>query len=72
MKGEATAQTMEQITGRKRAGPRYTDDELTAALLALALKRDLTPICQAYGLKVSPERVAHATASARPLCATGN
>ncbi len=52
-----------------RTGPRYTDDELTAALLTLALARDLTSICQAYGLKVSPDRVTQATAAARLLCA---
>jgi len=48
----------------------YTADEVETAVLGLALNRDMTEICQAYGLKVTPARVAQATAAAQPLCQT--
>lgn len=48
----------------------YTKDEVETALLGLALHRDLTAICQAYGLKVTPDRVAQATTAAQSLCQT--
>jgi len=46
----------------------FTADEVETAVLGLALNRDMTAICAAYGLKVTSERVAQATAAARPLC----
>jgi hypothetical protein len=46
----------------------YTTDELTAALLNLALDRDMTDICRHYGLNVTPDRVAGAAQAARLLC----
>ena len=48
----------------------YTADEVAAALCGLALGRDITPICRAYGLEVSPERVAQVKAAAQALCQT--
>jgi len=46
----------------------YTLDEVEAAVLDLAMGRDMTEICQAYGFKVTPERVAQAKIAAQPLC----
>lgn len=43
----------------------FTTDEATAVLCSLALNRDMTAICAAYGLKVSAERVAGASAAAQ-------
>ena len=48
----------------------YTKDEVTTALLNLALGRDMTGICSNYGLNITPERVAGATRAARNLCRT--
>jgi len=46
----------------------YAKDEVTTALLGLALGRDMTRICSSYGLGITPERVADATRAARDLC----
>jgi hypothetical protein len=46
----------------------YAKDEVTTALLGLALGRDMTRICGSYGLGITPERVADATRAARDLC----
>jgi hypothetical protein len=43
----------------------YSSDEVTAALLSLALGKDMTSICHNYGLNVTPDRVAQATQAAR-------
>ena len=48
-----------------RAG--FSKDETTAASLGLALSRDMTGVCAAYGLKVTADRVAEATVTARTL-----
>jgi hypothetical protein len=48
----------------------YTKDEVTTALLSLALGRDMTRICSNYGLNITPGRVAEATRAARDLCRT--
>jgi len=48
----------------------YTADEVAAALLGLALKRDMTTICRQYGLKVTADRVEAATAAARKFIGT--
>jgi hypothetical protein len=45
----------------------YTNDEATAALLGLALDRDMTLICGNYGLSVTTERVGQAAQAAREL-----
>jgi hypothetical protein len=46
-----------------RAG--FTKDEATAATLSVALKRNMTRVCVAYGLKVTADRMAAATTAAR-------
>ncbi len=46
----------------------YTKDEVTTALLGLALGRDMTRICIEYGLDVTPDRVMEATRVGRVLC----
>jgi hypothetical protein len=46
----------------------YTKDEVTTALLGLALGRDMTRICSEYGLDITPDRVVEATRAARVLC----
>lgn len=49
----------------KLTGTGFTTDEATAALCNLALNRDRVALCAAYGLKVSTERVAEASAAAQ-------
>jgi len=46
----------------------FTNDELTTALLTVALGRDLTAICANYGLAVSADRMAQALPAVRGLC----
>jgi hypothetical protein len=58
----------DEYTTIKALSKDYTTDEVETAVLGLALGRDLTEICEAYGLKVTPARVALATAAAQPLC----
>src|SRR5438105_12684146 len=48
-----------------RAG--FSKAEATAASLGLALSRNMTGVCAAYGLNVTADRVAAATATARTL-----
>jgi hypothetical protein len=43
----------------------YSSDEITPALLGLALGKDMTSICRNYGLNVTPDRVAQATQAIR-------
>jgi hypothetical protein len=49
----------------KLTGAGFTTGEVTAALCELALGRDMTAVCAAYGLNVSAARVASASATAR-------
>jgi hypothetical protein len=46
----------------------YNVDDLITALLSIALGRDMNSICNAYGLKIVPERVAQAISAMQPLC----
>ena len=46
----------------------YTEDELTAALMSLALKRDMNRICTSYGLKITDSRVGQAVNDIRAYC----
>jgi hypothetical protein len=68
--GEAFLRFMvanDKPVGDKVAAAGFSKDEATAACLSLALHRDMTQVCAAYGLKVTTERVASATAAARGL-----
>jgi hypothetical protein len=46
----------------------FTDEELTAALLTVAMGRDMLEICNAYRLKVTSDRVAQAVTAVRRVC----
>jgi hypothetical protein len=46
----------------------YSHDELTAALLSVALAKDMTPICANFGLAVTKERVAQVLLAVISLC----
>ena len=46
----------------------FSDDEITVALYNLAFGQDMTSICLAYGLSVTPTRIELATQAARDLC----
>ncbi len=58
----------EQAVVRQLERQGYTEDELTAALLNLAMGRDMTRICHNYGLNFTPERLEQGTQAARILC----
>ena len=59
--------TNEYSVFQKLEKANFTDDEMTAALCSIAMKQDVGPICRAYGLNATPDRVTQAMTAARAL-----
>ena len=55
----------EQIARKNLSQQGFSNDEITVALLNLAFRQDMTPICLAYGLSATPTRIEPAIRAAR-------
>jgi len=57
----------DKLLGDKLTRAGFSEYEATAASLSVAFSRDMTRICAAYGLTVTPDRITEAAARlARP------